>query len=377
MKPDAAAAAATAAVAGRPAASHADRLIEHGGRGSNGLQPPAAGNDPKLTAAWWKELTDEERAKLIASAHREIGNLGGLPAAVRSQANELGLAEDLSSMNPAVRTNAERTKAALDLARQQLDPTTRQPVTAHLLVWEPDRFNGDGRAAVAYGDVDTAKNVMVSVPGIRTSVDSMDIRVRDAHNLYDEARKEPGAASAAVVAWMGYNAPSGGMLGPIDTAHETLGSSDAVEGARLLTDDVHGFQAARGDTPAPHLTMIGHSYGSVTVGMATANQGLQADDIVLLGSPGTNVPRANDLTAGPGHVWVGSHSLDPVSYTGYWVTDPSRAGYGGARFDVEGPNSDKVLHHTGYYDAQSESLRNLGRIGAGDYGAVKRVDQRW
>jgi Alpha/beta hydrolase len=374
MKPGVAAAAAKAAVAQRTGFTHADRLIERGGRGSNGLQPPVAGNDPKLNAAWWKELTEEERAKIIATAHREVGSLGGLPAAARSQANELSLAEDLSSSDPAVRNNAEKTKLQLERVRQQLDPNTQQPVTAQLLVWEPGRFNGDGRAAISYGDVDTAKNVMVSVPGITTSVDTMSNRIDDAHNLYGEVRKSPSAQTAAVVAWMGYNAPSSGTLGPVNLAHETAGSADAIEGARLLTDDVNGLKAARVDDPA-HLTLIGHSYGSVAVGMATANAGLTADDIVLVGSPGSNMPRASDLTAGPGHVWAGANSLDPVSYTNYWVTDPASLNYGAVRFNAEGPNTG-MLYHTGYYDAGSESVKNIARISTGDYGTVQRVPPR-
>jgi hypothetical protein len=372
MKPDAAAKAATAAVAARPAPTHADKLIENGGRGSDGLQPPAAGNDPKLTAAWWQNLTVEEKAKLLAGAYRQLGNSGGIPAAVRSQANERALTEDLTSQDPAVRNNAVKTRAALDLARQQLDPNTHQPVTAHLLVWDPAAFGGDGRAAIGYGDIDTAHNVMVSVPGITSSVDTMDARVRDASNLYNEIRKAPGADSAAVVAWMGYNAPSGGSI-----VQETATSTDAIEGSHLLANDVTGFQAGRVDVPPPHLTVIGHSYGSVAVGMATSSAGLTANDIVLLGSPGPNVATANDLTAGGGHVWVGSNQYDPVSHLGYWVTDPASTSFGGTRFDVQGPNSDPVLHHTGYYDANSESLRNIARVGAGDYRSVTRIPGRW
>ena len=370
MKPGTAATAAKAAVAKRISFTRNDRLIQHGGRGSDGLTPPAAGNDPKLTAAWWKELTEEERAKLIASRHREVGNLNGLPAAARSHANELSLAEDLSSNDPAVRNNAEKTKVQLDRVRQQLDPNTRQPVTAQLLVWEPARFGGDGRAAISYGDVDTAQNVMVSVPGITTTVDNIGGQVDNAHNLYGEVRKQAPGQTAAVVAWQGYDAPSG-----IPLPYETATSSHAIEGARLLTDDVNGLKAARGDGAQPHLTLIGHSYGSVATGMATAN-GLQANDIVLLGSPGTNVPDANHLSAGPAHVWVGANSLDPVSRTGWWVTDPASADYRAIRFNAEGPNNGGILWHTSYYNAGSPSLQNIARGSAGDYAGVQRVPHR-
>jgi Alpha/beta hydrolase len=364
MGPGAAAAAATAAVSGPAAFTRADRLISLGGRGPDGLHPPDPANDPRNTAAWWKQLSAEEQAKVVAAQHREVGALNGLPAAARSRANELGLAEDLASHDPAVRRNAEMVRAQLARVRDQ-------GVPAQLLVWDPAAFGGDGRAAISYGDADTAHNLMVSVPGITSTVGTMDGRITDAQHLYDEVRAQAPGQSAAVVAWMGYNAPSGSAL---NTGYETLGSTDAVQGARLLTDDVNGLRAARGDDQ-PKLTLIGHSYGSVAVGVATSTDRLAADDVVLLGSPGTTMPRAVDLTPGPAHVWVGANSHDPVSYTNYWVTDPTDIHYGGTRFDAEGPNTG-TLYHTGYYDAGSPSLRNIARVGVGDYAGIERVPGR-
>ena len=65
--------------------------------------------------------------------------------------------------------------------------------------------------------------------------------------------------------------------------------------------------AATNENEDPHLTAIGHSYGSRTVGAATQQgDGIPGvDDIVLVGSPGwvLTEPRTSEL--GKDHVFVG------------------------------------------------------------------------
>jgi hypothetical protein len=369
MSPDNAAVAARAAVAQNMSLVHADQLLALGGRSADGLQPPAATNDPKQTAAWWRALTDDERKKIIDASHRDLGNLNGIPGAARSQANELTVAEDLQSTDKKLRENAEHTRAGLDRARQQVDPVTGRPVTAQLLVYEPMKFGGDGRAAISVGDVDTARNVAVSVPGITNTVGSMTGNVDAAYNLYDEARKADPRASTAVVAWMGYNAPSGVLGLPAETPF----MGDAREGGQYLAADVNGIRAARGDDQ-PHLTVIGHSYGSVTTGYAAATVGMRADDIVLLGSPGSTVPHASDLKVGQDHVWVGSASQDIVSHLGHFDVDPSSATYGGTRFQAENEgffHANPIYDHVHYFDRQSESLYNMSQVVTGRYDQVQ------
>src|SRR5690606_23397149 len=98
-----------------------------------------------------------------------------------------------------------------------------------------------------------------------------------------------------------------------------------------------------------HITGVGHSYGSTTTGHAATDQGLDVDDIVLLGSPGPgdDAEHASDLGVGSDHVFVGTNSNDPVGGLGDkgWVNmgnvelglgrDPSEDEFGAIRFQAE------------------------------------------
>ena len=44
---------------------------------------------------------------------------------------------------------------------------TGEPVGSQLYLYDPAAFDGDGAVAVSAGDLDTADNVSVSVPGLR------------------------------------------------------------------------------------------------------------------------------------------------------------------------------------------------------------------
>ena len=374
MSPGTAATTARATAEQNLTLTHAGALVRLGGRGADGLQPPVATADPRQNAAWWRALSDDERSRIIAASHRDLGNLNGIPAAARSQANGRTLAEDLTSTDAKLRENAQHIKAGLDRARQQIDPVTGRPVTAQLLVYDPMRFGGDGRAAISVGDVDTAKNVAVSVPGITNTVASLPGNVDSAYNLYDEARKADPRQGTAVIAWMGYNAPSGVIGLPTETPFE----GDAREGARYLAADVNGIRASRGDDQ-PHLTVIGHSYGSVTTGMSASQVGLAAEDIVLLGSPGSTVPHASDLKVGEDHVWIGSASQDPVSHLGHFNVDPALSSYGGTRFRAENEgffHANPIYDHVHYFDRQSESLYNMSQVVTGRYDQVLTAPRR-
>jgi len=120
---------------------------------------------------------------------------------------------------------------------------------------------------------------------------------------------------------------------------------------------------------------------------------MHANDVVLIGCPGTDLARsAADFHLDGGHVYVGAASTDPVSWIGegsgvpeHWLKgklgeygvpipfdaglgrDPAGVGYGSIRFHAEVTGSEEVdrYDHSRYYDVGSEALRGITDIACG------------
>jgi hypothetical protein len=65
---------------------------------------------------------------------------------------------------------------------------------------------------------------------------------------------------------------------------------------------------------------VTHSYGTLVTGLA-ARQGLAADAVALVGSPGVGVRHVTELGLPGGAVWAGRTPDDPVR--GVFLTDPA------------------------------------------------------
>jgi pimeloyl-ACP methyl ester carboxylesterase len=254
--------------------------------------------------------------------------------------------------------------------RANRDSRTGRPLDVSLLVFEPSAFGEQGRVAIGIGDVDTADHVAVLVPGLGSDVRSYLGPLTDnALRVHDHARRAAGQESAAAVAWMAYDAPE---LGGV------AADGAAERGADLLAADLLGWQAAR--ATLPHLTVVGHSYGSTTAGTSLRDHSTGTDDLVLLGSPGPNVETVSELRVPSGHVYVGSSSRDPVSYLDRFGADPTHQDFGAIRFQAEDVTRNDtrldVADHSKYYDRSSESLANVVRVVVGDYAAVRPAEYR-
>lgn len=344
-----------------------------------GCLPPPAGSAPELVLAWWAALTPDEQQRMIDSYPSRIGALDGLPGAVRTRANEQQLATDLAVLRAEnARSgdeqrwlrNSELVQQQLDRVRSDEDPFTLEPLTAQLLVYDPTAFGVEGRVAIVVGDVDTADNVSFLVPGLNSTVDSaMSSLTSNALRVTQDARRLSPYESTATVAWMGYDAPGLGNV---------VGDDAAVDGSRLLLDDVLAVQASR--VVQPHLTVVGHSYGSTTTGTMLRDHESGTDDVVLIGSPGPNVEDADDLRVPAGHVFVGASSRDPVSYLDRFGKDPSHESFGAIRFEAEDPTRNSwrldLDDHSKYYNEGTESLSNIVRVVTGDYDGVLQAPYR-
>lgn len=112
---------------------------------------------------------------------------------------------------------------------------------------------------------------------------------------------------------MGYDAPNS-LLDP-QVAQTSLAHQG---GGALLAADVNGLNATHGPVSSHMTVMGGHSYGSTTVADAAAGYGMHTNDVILIGSPGTDMAKsAADFHLAPGgHVFVGAASTDPVTQLG-------------------------------------------------------------
>src|SRR5690606_2767225 len=149
-----------------------------------------------------------------------------------------------------------------------------------VLVFDPDAFQGDGRAVLALGDIDTAEQVAWHVPGVAATVRSMDQSMHAVRNLHEVTARTAPDTSRATVLWLGYDPPSGDAMWSQYASPEPAG-----EGGRLLLADLAAFNAVRTTGPSgPSVNhLIGHGYGTTAIGFAGADGGLagQVADVTL------------------------------------------------------------------------------------------------
>jgi len=350
----------------------ASRRLTGGASAPGGTPPP--GTPAGLVRSWWLLLTADEQDRLVTGSPSSVGNLDGLPASVRSAANERVLGDLLASLqrqdqlddeDRRLLQNCRAVQSEIGAARATTDWITVEPLVVQLLVFDPRAFGGEGRAAISLGDLDVADHIGFLVPGLNSNLrDSLASLVDNAETIAQAGRRLDGSGSTAMVAWMGYDAPG---------LSNTVGDDAAEEGADLLAADVLGVQASRVVTP--HLTVIGHSYGSTTTGTALRDHVTGVDDAVLVGSPGPNVDHVSELNVPSGHVYVGANSRDPVSFLDRFGLDPTHESFGAVRFQAEDISRNSwrldTDDHSRYFDPKTEALANMVSIVVGRYDLVQ------
>ncbi|WP_369384196.1 alpha/beta hydrolase [Streptomyces sp. cg36] len=291
----------------------ADRAAVRDASGEYVKSTIPTGSSPADRRDWWAHLSPSQRDEYLAACPDIIGNLDGIPATVRDEANRDNLRLLIGKLSGVDSEEARAKLAGLRSIDEQLRAAPAPGVPPMYLLGIGDQ--GNGRAIVAFGDPDTSRNVSAYVPGLGTKLDKgfAEGTVNRARDTALGAR-ELDPSSAAIV-WLGYDAPQS-----IDVAS----TSDAEAGAPAYNQFMAGISATH-EAGDPHITAIGHSYGSLTVGLAAQRGGIPgADDIVLVGSPGTEAKTAADLGVGKDHVYVGAAKNDVVTQL------PTKAESGGS-----------------------------------------------
>ena len=303
---------------------------------------------PEEVSVWWALLSESEREALINKDPEKYGNLNGIDMASRAKANELALNGHLDAAGNRIPGTGliEKTQNELDEVNQEIERLRENGqgiplyvlekqynlqnrladlnaiseqlggnAGATLLVLEPGELGENVRAAIAIGDVDNAQHVATFVPGMGSNFrDNGRLNVEFAKNLKWAADTygAPTDGSVAAIAWIGYEAPAD----ITKTGDLSVTSIDKAEaGAEKLNGFVTGIHSWRSERGLDvHQTIVPHSYGSTTAGIAMRDIGEGVvDDLVYTGSPGAGVHSVGTLGVDADHTWVSATPhLDPV-----------------------------------------------------------------
>ena len=304
------------------------------------VPPPADSRDADGVAVWWAGLTAAQHRVLIRSSPQLVGSLDGLPAWARDAANRRLLAEEMR--RPSGQRAQDTAQAVYaDIAARE---ATGQTVQLHQFDLAEDLVG------LAVGDLDTATEVAVLVPGIRTTpADDVIGLSAAADRIATATRAAAPAAEVAVLVWLGYRAPG------LATAWAPFA---AARGGPALDRALDGLAANRNASP-PRTTVVAHSYGTVVVERAAHADGdLAADAVVLLGSPGIDEGTADGLEADA--VFDAATPADPISYLGWFGEDTWDRSWGSTALPV-----DPGQGHSEYLDGDRPTLAAVGEVVAG------------
>ncbi|MQA63370.1 MAG: hypothetical protein GEU86_18200 [Actinophytocola sp.] len=286
------------------------------------VEPPVNGTATQ-NAAWWATMTEQERKYAIASNPGLVGNLDGLPMKARSEANELFLPQQLRAIEAQIRKHGMTDELAAKL--QAINEAEKQFDKGKLLV-KLDLEGDRARAIIADANVDSADHVGVFVPGMNSTVEgNLGHYVKEMNEVGGFARDllpESSDETVAMVTWLDYEPPGTalpeGLEGPM--------VDRAIDGSKRLAGFYEGLAASRGDDPV-NVTAVGHSYGSLTQGLAL-RQTDEADSLILQGSPGHGggepfgAPDSSGIAVPDGKLYDLSAKDDWIADIGLFGGDP-------------------------------------------------------
>ncbi|GAA2269197.1 hypothetical protein GCM10009853_023360 [Glycomyces scopariae] len=355
-----------------------------------------SGVSPEQVNQWWEDLTDAEREALLAEHPEWVGPTDGIPTEARDTANrtvlddritgldrqiaaiEAQLAErdadllagrtsdstigyaELQAQLEALRTDRDELAALQDHitdgdgnpASFTVDENADPPVTQqyYLLGFGTE---GSGQAIVSIGNPDTADNVNAYVPGTGGSLeassgglmDRTEIMAKDAHRWGVDGE------STATVLWMGYDAPDNAFPGQagVWTDIEAAHGNYAEDAAEALESFTQGIRATSESPLEPaNLTLTGHSYGTTVIGEAAASEGVDADNLLFIASPGVTVETADAL--GVSDVHASRNDVDIIQHTPFHGMDPVKDEFGATVIESQADDGSASHNHSTYWD---------------------------
>ena len=331
---------------------------------------PDPSASPEDVSDWWDELSESERQEAIREEGEHLRDRDGIPADVRDELNREHLNDEVTDMLEdegftreevldADRDDVESwfsfgepSEELYELVELEQELRSAEEFDHHLLALDTD----EDRAIVATGNPDTADHVSTLVPGVGTDVGDVNVHHGRAQNLHRAAEMEGDEGEDhASIAWLGYDAPNWG---------ESPFSGAAEGGTQDLQEFQQGLEATHeaGDSTN---SVVGHSYGSVVVGHAARESELDADQLLLAGSPGVggeldelefngDIEDIHVLESDDDWIsdWNAGHSYDDLEHGQESRHD----------FDL-----DDEVGHSGYFDnPEADWMRYMGDVIASD-----------
>lgn len=282
-------------------------------------------SDPAQLHELWSTLSPADKDALFAHDNY-IGNRDGLPVVDRDHYNRIKLDDELARAEACDPTVSDRL-VDLRAVRDTIDEDPNR-----MLMLLDTQSGAQTHAAVAVGNPDTADHVSVTTPGLNTTVggaigamtDEGDKMKSTAEAQLDRTAGHQGE-TVSTIAWIGYDAPQldkddylseESLKGAMQVAQPWNGQAAAPN----LSQFYEGIDASNHDGD-PHLTAVGHSYGSFTTGLALQQtpEGI-VDDVMVYGSPGLGTGHdlvdssLDKLNIAPGHAYEMTAHDDPVAH---------------------------------------------------------------
>lgn len=229
--------------------------------------------------------------------------------------------------------------------------------------------DGKFRIIEVVGDLSSAEQVLIHVPGIGTGLNDYRNAIHgDAQSMFSLA-KLAGKGNVAVVSFADYEIPgawdSNNGLREAASGH---GADTGVEPLQGLVKDLKqwGFSSDQ-------IGVVAHSYGSVVVGH-TMKSGLEVGRVIFVGSPGPGANSRAELGSPNVEFYAGTAPSNPAAkllggvlggpvgaYVAHVATggdyvsdapghglDPTLPGFGAHRLDLKGAHG-----HTNYFRGES------------------------
>ena len=346
--------------------------------------PPA----PAAVTTWWSRTSASARAALSNDLPGVVGNLEGVPYAVRDIANRSFLAQTESGIRAQLDAGVGRAmEDELQIRLRMLaaiEESLRTGPSGEKRVLVSLDVTGQGRAVIAVGDLNAADYVTFFVPGMYVGVADQlvdwtawadnSLAVQEA---WLDRLGTPG--DVATVAWIGYETPTVVNIAGLDLAYQgrdaltgSLQGLDAIRGgSTVLAQGASADDAARADA-GPYVSIVAHSYGSTAAMLALQENDVSVDALVLVGSPGSPATSVDDLKVAGGNVWVAAADTDPVPRSGVFGSQPLDEAFGAHHFSVKamtdpvtGEKLEDISGHVYYFWPGTTSVRNTALIAIG------------